>query len=116
MKGKLILTIAILAILAMCMPVSAETTTERVIIHTPYPCLSEYLNTNEDFFATYEQYEPENMMGIGANFKLIDFTKIRSMEKLKIFDCAQIEYKYDVNNKNHSGFLVFEFDLTTLWQ
>ena len=76
--------------------------TSRGVYTTPYPCLTDWLNNNEDFYHTHNIYLPtrrEVSVGPGWDFILFE-------SQSSLLERVTAETKYDFQNDEGSVYIV----------
>ncbi len=101
------IAITIALLLASGMAIAEDT--GRGEYTTPIPPITNWLNTNNQFYHrhAYEQFELDTALGLGADIALYDFKEVPILG----IDSINCEYKYDFGNEVHSVFLVGHFSL-----
>lgn len=116
---KRIVILAILMVL-LTVPAIAETTSHGVY-KTPCPRLTQWLNENPDFYHNHDYDVPKPVKfeyGVGADIKVIDFTKFYNTYAITkgVLNSIEIQYKYDIDLDIHKAYGVVKLDLSRLWQ
>lgn len=113
MKKILLSIVCSLLLPAMpCLAAKPEDTTagysetQRGVYTTPYPGLSDWMNTNPDFYHSHQIYGDERRDPLGVGIDLVVF-----QSSSILLEEVSIQSKYDLQNKEISGFLVGKVNL-----
>ena len=106
---KKLIVIAVLMVFAMSAVVAFADTTSRGSYTTPIAPLTNWLNSNDDFYHGHEytdnQYEKGVEVGLGLDVTVYEFDGVAQEWGA---DSIEIQQKYDINNGEYAVYGVVQ--------